>query len=45
MSDGYRTLLGRLAAETSRANTRDRAARTAPARAAFEARFVEQADG
>ena len=45
MSDGYRTTLGRLAAETSWANTLNRSARTAPARAAFEAKFLEQADG
>jgi hypothetical protein len=45
MTDGERSMLGRLAAETSWAQTTDRAARTAPARAAFEARFLEQADG
>jgi hypothetical protein len=45
MTDAERSLLGRLAAESSWANTEDRSARTAPARAAFEAKFLEQADG
>jgi hypothetical protein len=40
-----RSLLGRLGAESSWATTEDRSARTAPARAAFEAKFLEQADG
>lgn len=40
-----RTLIGRIAAETSWANTADRAARTAPARAALDAKFLAQADG
>jgi hypothetical protein len=37
--------LGKLGAHTSWANTKDRAARTAPARAAFEQKFLDQANG
>jgi hypothetical protein len=37
--------LGRLGAHTSWANTKDRPARTAPARAAFDQKFLDQADG
>jgi hypothetical protein len=40
-----RVLLGRLGGLTSWANTLDRSARTAPGRAAFEAKFLEQAGG
>jgi hypothetical protein len=38
-------VLGRLGAHISWANTSDRSARTAPARAALEAKFLEQAGG
>ena len=38
-----RKLIGQIAAEQSWANTIDRAARTAPARAAMEARFLAEA--
>ena len=40
-----RSLRGKIAVETSWANTEDRAARTAKARRASEARFLEQAGG
>jgi hypothetical protein len=36
---------GRIGGELSWANTTDRTARTAPGRAAFEQRFLDQADG
>ena len=39
------SLAGRLAAHESWARTTDRSARTAPARAAADARFLDQADG
>lgn len=39
------SMLGRIGAQTSWANTIDRAARTAPARAALERKFLEQVDG
>lgn len=39
------SILGRIGAHVSWANTADRTARTAPARAALEAKFLEQADG
>ncbi len=39
------TLRGRIAAHESWANTPDRSARTAPARAALDAKFLEQAGG
>ena len=39
------SLLGRLGAEISWANTTDRSARTAPARARFERKFLDEADG
>lgn len=48
MHDGTheaRSLAARVAAHESWANTTDRSARTAPARAALEARFLEQCDG
>ena len=40
-----RALIGRLASEVSWGNTTDRSARTAPARAALERKFLDQADG
>jgi len=43
--DPDRSLIARLAAHESWANTEDRSARTAPARAALDARFLEEADG
>jgi len=43
--DAERSLAGQIAAETSWANTVDRSARTAPGRAAADARFLEQAGG
>lgn len=39
------TLIGRLGAYSSWANTTDRSARTAPARAALEAKFLAAAEG
>lgn len=41
----HRQLAARIAAETSWANTFDRAGRTAPARRALDAKFLAQADG
>jgi hypothetical protein len=38
-------MLGRLGAHVSWANTADRSARTAPARAALEQKFLDQAGG
>lgn len=40
-----RVLAARLAAHESWANTTDRSRRTAPARAAFEQKFLDQASG
>lgn len=40
-----RSLVASIAAHESWAHTENRAARTAPARAARDARFLEQADG
>jgi predicted HAD superfamily Cof-like phosphohydrolase len=40
-----RSLIGRIAAHESWANTPDRPARTAPARAALAAKFLDEADG
>ena len=40
-----RTLVARIAVHSSWANTADRSARTAPARAAFDQKFLEQAGG
>lgn len=40
-----RQLIASLAAHESWANTTNRTARTAPARAALDAKFLEQADG
>jgi hypothetical protein len=39
------SLLGRIGAHTKWANTQDRTAATAPARAALEAKFLTEADG
>ena len=44
-STSTRALVGVVAAHTSWANTLDRSGRTAPARAAFEKRFLDQAEG
>lgn len=44
-TDPVLSQLGRLGAHTSWFNTKDRAARTAPGRAAFEQKFLDQADG
>ena len=44
-SDSDLTLLGRLGAHESWANTTDRTARTAPARAALDQKFLDAADG
>lgn len=38
-------MLGRIGAHTSWANTTDRTARTAPARAALEQKFLDEAGG
>lgn len=40
-----RKLIGQIAAEQSWANTTDRTARTAPARAARDQKFLDDADG
>lgn len=40
-----RQLIASIAAHTSWANTENRTARTAPARAALDAKFLAQADG
>jgi len=45
VSPSERSLAGRLMAELSWANTKDRSARTAPARAARDQTFLDQADG
>lgn len=45
MSISDLVLAGRLGAHISWANTEDRAARTAPARAALEQRFLDEAGG
>ncbi len=45
MSEQDRILRSRIAAHTSWANTTNRTARTAPARAALDARFLAEADG
>lgn len=45
LTDAERSQLGKLAAHTSWANTDNRTARTAPARAARDAKFLEQAGG
>ena len=45
MSESELSLLGRLGAHASWANTKDRTARTAPARAALEQKFLDEAGG
>lgn len=45
LTDAERSLIGSLAAHESWARTSDRAARTAPARAALEKRFLDDAEG
>lgn len=45
MTDAERQLAARIAAHTSWANTENRTARTAPARAALDAKFLAQAEG
>lgn len=45
LTNSERSQLGKLAAHESWANTPNRAARTANARAALDAKFLEQADG
>lgn len=45
MSDSELSLLGRIGAHASWANTADRTARTAPARAALDQKFLDQAGG
>lgn len=45
ITDSERRLRSSLAAHTSWANTEDRSARTAPARRALDAKFLEQAGG
>lgn len=45
MSESLRRLSATIAAHESWANTPDRTARTAPARAALDAKFLAQADG
>ena len=44
-SQADRSLIARIAAESSWAVTENRSARTAPARAAQDAKFLEQANG
>jgi hypothetical protein len=45
LTSSERRLRSQLGAHTSWANTPDRSARTAPARAALDAKFLEQAGG
>lgn len=45
LSPAERSLLGKLGAHISWANTTDRSQRTAPARAALDAKFLHEADG
>jgi hypothetical protein len=45
MSDPIRSARGTIGAHVSWFNTVDRAARTAPARAALDQKFLDQADG
>lgn len=45
LTPNERALAARIAAHESWANTANRTARTAPARAALDAKFLEQADG
>jgi hypothetical protein len=44
-SASERSLVGRIASETSWANTTNRSARTAPAPAALDQKFLDEADG
>ncbi len=45
MTSPERTLIAQIAAETSWANTENRSARTAPARAALDQKFLTEAGG
>ncbi len=45
MSDSMRSLAAQIGAHESWARTPDRSARTAPARAALDAKFLNEADG
>lgn len=45
MPDSLRSIAGSLGGHISWANTSDRTARTAPARAALEAKFLAEAEG
>jgi hypothetical protein len=45
LTPAERSLRGKIAVETSWANTENRSARTANARRAFDAKFLEQAGG
>jgi hypothetical protein len=45
VTDQERAMIARIAAHESWAHTGDRSARTAPARAALEAKFLAEADG
>lgn len=45
MTESERSIAGSIGAHMSWANTKDRAARTAPARAAMDRKFLEQAGG
>ncbi|HEX2893170.1 MAG TPA: hypothetical protein VHO29_04110 [Marmoricola sp.] len=45
MPDPLKSASGRIGAHISWANTENRSARTAPARAALDAKFLEQAGG
>lgn len=45
MPDNEASLRGKIAVHESWANTHDRPARTAPARAAFDRKFLDQAGG
>ncbi len=45
MSSSDLSLAGQIGAHISWANTTDRSARTAPARATFDAKFLEEAGG
>lgn len=45
MPDTEASTWGRIGAHISWANTKDRSARTAPARAGLEQKFLDQADG
>lgn len=45
MSETERSLIGSIGAHVSWANTKDRTARTAPARAALDQKFLDQAAG